>query len=83
MSNKTNVAADWRVSENRSFSYIGRLGTSKGIGYVQGNDDGRIEIIVSLKIFVNGADTGKWAKIETKELNDYEAAHAWVESLLL
>ena len=75
--------ANWTVSENRSFLYIGRLGTPKGIGYVKGDDTGCQEIRISLKIILNGVDTGKHAKLETKELHDYEAAHDWVESLLL
>ena len=79
MTNKAN----WTVSENRSFLYIGRLGTPKGIGYVKGDDTRCIEIRVSLKIIANGIDTGKYARLESKELDDYEAAHAFVESLLM
>ncbi len=83
MSKKTNSKADWRITTNRSFSYIGRLGTPKGFGYVKGDNEKCLEISVSLRIFTNGIDTEKWANVETKDLDNYEEAHAWVESILL
>lgn len=82
MPKKTKKSADWKTSETRWYPYVGKLQTPKGIGYVK-YDGQTITIHIALKIILNGVDLEQYASVDTRKIEDMEAAHDWVESFLL
>jgi hypothetical protein len=81
MNNETKCSG-WKISETARYDYCAHLETAKGKASILGNCTTCFEINISLQIIINGIETGKYAHLSTKELQDHEHARQWAESLL-